>query len=291
MRISYAESMVDPKFYIPLAKAAEAAGYHSMVIPDSICYPLESDSTYPYNPDGSREFLEGKPFIEPFTLIPALAAVTEKLRFVTFVVKLPVRHPILVAKQATSIAVLSEGRLALGVGTSPWREDYEVLQVPFEKRGKRMDECLEIIEGLSSGEYFEYHGEFYDFAAIKLCPVPEQPVPMLIGGHGEAALKRAARVGRGWLHGGGDLEDLPRLIERLGQLREEYGTADRPFEVHVISLDAYSLDGLKRLEDAGVTDAIVGFRWAYDLGPDPESLQSKIDNLNRFSETVIAKLI
>lgn len=71
MRFSYAESMTDPSFYAPLARAAEEAGYHSMVIPDSICYPLRSDSVYPFNPDGTREFLEDKPFLEPFSLIPA----------------------------------------------------------------------------------------------------------------------------------------------------------------------------------------------------------------------------
>ena len=76
MRFSYAESMTDPSFYLPLAQAAEAAGYDSMVIPDSICYPEHATSTYPYSPDGTREFLDGKPFLEPFSLIPALGAVT-----------------------------------------------------------------------------------------------------------------------------------------------------------------------------------------------------------------------
>ena len=89
MRFSYAESMIEPALYAPLAKEAEALGFDTMVVPDSIMYPEDSDSTYPYNADGTREFLEGKPFIEPFTLIPSLAAVTERLRFTTFVVKLP----------------------------------------------------------------------------------------------------------------------------------------------------------------------------------------------------------
>ena len=119
MRFSYAESMTDPSSYVPLARAAEEAGYDSMVVPDSICYPRHSDSVYPFNPDGTREFLEDKPFLEPFSLIPALGAVTQRLRFVTFVLKLPVRNPVLVAKQATSTAVLTGGRLLLGVGHQP----------------------------------------------------------------------------------------------------------------------------------------------------------------------------
>ena len=89
MRFCYAESMTDPSFYAPLARAAEDAGYDSMVVPDSICYPARSASVYPFNPDGTREFLEYMPFLEPFSLIPALGAVTSKLRFITFVLSCP----------------------------------------------------------------------------------------------------------------------------------------------------------------------------------------------------------
>jgi probable F420-dependent oxidoreductase len=287
VRFCYAESMTDPSFYAPLARAAEDAGYESMVIPDSICYPAQSDSVYPFNPDGSREFLEDKPFLEPFSLIPALGAVTERLRFITFVLKLPVRHPVLVAKQVTSTAVLTGNRLALGVGTSPWREDYEVLGVPWQRRGQRMDEALAIVRGLAAGGYFEFHGEVYDVPAIKLAPVPTRPVPVLIGGHGEAALRRAAQAGDGWLHGGGNLAELPGLLARLASLRRAHGTADRPFETLVISAEAYSADGIRRLEDLGVTEVIVGFRWPYHAGPDTEALQPKLDSLRRYADQFI----
>jgi len=288
VRFSYAESMTDPSFYGPLARAAEEAGYDSMIVPDSICYPKDSASVYPFNPDGSREFLEDKPFLEPFSLIPALGAVTSRLRFVTFVLKLPVRNPVLVAKQASSVAVLTGGRLLLGVGTSPWREDYEVLGVPWERRGARMDEELEILRGLLAGGYFEYHGSVFDLPPVKISPVPAEPLPILIGGHGDAALRRAAQVGDGWLHGGGDPADLPGLLARLAALRREAGTEGRPFEVHVISMDAYSVDGIRRLEEQGVTDVIVGFRWPYQAGPDTEPLADKLGNLRRYADDVIA---
>jgi len=281
--------MTDPSFYAPLAKAAEEAGYDSMIIPDSICYPEQSASVYPFNPDGTREFLEDKPFLEPFSLIPALGAVTTRLRFITFVLKLPVRHPVLVAKQVTSTAVLTGNRLALGVGTSPWREDYDVLGVPWQRRGQRMDEELAIVRGLSAGGYFEFHGEIFDIPSIKLAPTPTQPVPVLVGGHGEAALRRAAASGDGWLHGGGNPADLPVLLARLAELRREHGTASRPFETIVISADAYSADGIARLADQGVTEVIVGFRWPYQVGPDTENLQPKLDSLRRYAEDIIAK--
>ncbi|HXA73836.1 MAG TPA: TIGR03619 family F420-dependent LLM class oxidoreductase [Acidimicrobiales bacterium] len=290
MRFSYAESMVDPSYYLPLARAAEEAGYDSFVVPDSICYPEVSDTTYPFNPDGSREFLEDKPFLEPFSIIPAMGAVTDRIRFVTFVVKLPIRHPVLVAKQITSTAVLTDDRLVLGVGTSPWPEDYEITDVPWARRGKRMDEMITVMRGLMVGGFFEFHGEIFDVPSIKMCPTPGRPVPILIGGHHEAALKRAAVDGDGWLHGGGDPADLPGLLDRLAILRKEHGTEDKPFEIHVISADAYTPDGVHRLEELGVTDVIVGFRWPYGVEQDTEPLQTKIDNLSRFADDVIAKV-
>jgi len=288
MRFSYAESMTDPSFYAPLARAAEAAGYHSMVIPDSICYPRHATSEYPYNPDGSREFLEDKPFLEPFSLIPALGAVTSRLRFTTFVVKVPVRNPVLLAKQATSTAVLTGGRLSLGVGTSPWREDYDVLGVDWANRGRRLDESIAILRGLAGGGYFEYHGKDFTVPAVKIAPVPAEPIPVLIGGHADAALRRAARLGDGWMHGGGDPADLPRLLTRLAELRRSEG-GKRPFDIYVISMDAYTVDGVRRLEELGVTDVIVGFRWPYEVGPDTEPLSRKLDHLRRFADDVIAR--
>src|SRR5438874_13730737 len=107
--------MVDPSSYAPLARAAEEAGYDNFVVPDSIAYPRESDATYPYNPDATREFLEDKPSLEPFSLIPALGAVTERIRFTTFVANLPIRHPVLIAKQSGSVAVLPNHRFVFAV--------------------------------------------------------------------------------------------------------------------------------------------------------------------------------
>lgn len=289
MRFSLAESMIEPSMYVPLVQAAEAAGYDSFVVPDSICYPEEGDSRYPYNADGSREFLEGKPFIEPFSLIPALAAVTERLRFTTFVVKLPIRNPVIVAKQATSVGVITGGRFGFGVGTSPWQEDYVITQVPWERRGARMDECIEIINGLQTGEHFGYTGEFYDFPPCQLCPVPDQKVPILVGGHSAMALKRAGRLGDGWMHAGGDAAELARMMETINAHRDEAGRADAPFEVHAISIDAYSPDGVERLEAAGVTDVIIGFRDAYQPGPDPQTLDEKIGALQWYADEVISK--
>jgi len=290
MRFSYAESMTNPAFYAPLAQAAEAAGFDSMIVPDSICYPKESDSKYPYTPDGDRSFLEDKPFIEPFALIPALGMVTSKLCFNTFVVKLPIRNPVLTAKLAASVAVMTNNRFGFGVGVSPWPDDYRIVGMPWERRGRRMDEMIEIIRGLCAGGFFEYHGQIFDIEPIKICPVPTMPLPILIGGHSDSALKRAAKLGDGWMHAGGDPAELEQMIGRIHALRREAGRERQPFDVHVISLDAYSVDGVRRLEEIGVTDCIVGFRNAYQMEQDTETVEQKVGMINWYANEIIAKL-
>lgn len=290
MRFHLAEAMIEPSMWVPLAKAVEDAGFDGMTIPDSLCYPEVSDSKYPYTPDGSREFLEDKPFLDPFIQIAAMGAVTERIRFTTFVVKLPVRNPVIVAKQASSVAVVTQDRFDFGVGISPWPDDYAVTGVPWARRGKRMNECIDIMRGLWSGEFFGFDGELYQFEPVKLCPKPSKPIPVMIGGHSEPALKRAARVGDGWLHAGGDPRELTRMIARLDDLRSEYGRQDVPFDVRVISTDAYTLSGIKRLEDAGVTDAIVGFRNAYQMPQDDQTLEHKASALKRYADSIIAKV-
>jgi len=290
VRFTFVESMIDPSFYVPLAKKCEAAGFASFAVPDSIIYPEQSDTTYPYTPDGKREFLENKPIIDPFVLMATMAAVTQSLRFYPFVYKLPVRQPVLVAKQATSLASISNNRFSLGVGLSPWPEDYIACNEPWEKRGKRMDEMLQIIRGLSLGNYFQFEGEFYKIPSLKLCPTPSKPLPILIGGHADGALKRAAQYGDGWLHAGGSSDELEILIKKLKNYLKEFGRDEKQFEIHAISMDAFSVDGVKRMIDSGITDAVVGFHNTYALTQDNETLQTKFDNIDRYAEMVIAKL-
>ena len=217
---------------------------------EHLVYPAVIQAPYPYTPDGNREFLEDKPFIDPLCLASMLGAVTKRLRFHTFVVKLPIRHPVLVAKQLASVAVLTGNRFGFGVGLSPWPDDYRFCAVPWEGRGKRMDEMIAIVRGLLRGGYFHFEGEHFQIESIKMCPVPSEPVPILVGGHSDAALERAARFGDGWMHGGGDAAELPRLLARLAEL-------------------------------------IVGFRKAYEVDRMP--LEKKLDAIRRYGDSIIAR--
>lgn len=283
-------SMIHPSYYVPLAQAAETAGFSSVGLADSICYPRDSDSIYPYTPDGSREFLENKPFIEPLACTAAMGAATSTIRFHTAVLKLPIRNPVIFAKEATSVAAITGERFDLGVGISPWRDDYEACGVPWEGRGRRFEECIAIVTALSTGEYVEHHGDFYDFQAIRLNPPAR--LPILIGGHSEKSLERAARLGDGWLPAGMHDDELAQAMHRLGELRKRYERDQLPFAVHAICMSAFSADGVRRLADMGVTHAVGGFSRfnPYGMEADTEPLQDKIDALNRYADTVISKV-
>jgi probable F420-dependent oxidoreductase len=290
MRFAYHATMCNPEFYLPLAVAAEQAGFHTFTLPDSICYPEESDSRYPYNGTGDREFLDGVPFLEPFSVIPAMGAVTTKLRFTTSVMKLAIRQPVVVAKSVSTVAVLTNNRFGFGVGISPWPDDFAACQIPWERRGKRMDEMIDIVKGLMTGEYFSYEGEIFEIDSMKICPAPSERVPILIGGHAAPALRRAARVADGFIHAGGTYEELAGTIKQIDEHRKAYERDHLPFEYQSMSAEAFSADGVRKLEDIGVQEAIVAFRNPYDSEPDVQTLEEKIGAINWFAENVIHKV-
>lgn len=153
-----------------------------------------------------------------------------------------------------------------------------------------MDECIDVLRGLWTGDFFGYDGEFYSFPALKQTPAPTAPIPLLVGGHSDAALKRAVLKGDGWMHAGGEAAELARLLGRLAEIRKAEGDAREDFEVHVISHDAYDPEGVQRLADQGVTDCIVGFRVPYIKGPDTEPLEAKVRHLEHYAENVIARV-
>ena len=286
MQFFFAMSNLAASDYIPLARHAERCGYTGVCIPDSICYPQTSATEYPYNSDGSREFLKDKPFLEPFSLAPALAASTQSLRIRTLVYKLPVRNPVLAAKSATSVAVLSDNRFDFGIGLSPWPEDYALGEQPWQARGKRMDEMVEIIRGLSSGEFYRFKGDFYEIMPIQLCPVPTRRLPIMMGGHSGPALRRAALLGDGWLHAGGDHDEMVSMIQQLRTLRNEHGLGDQPFDIHVGSTLAFSVEGLQELAALGVSSVGITFTDAY-RAQQLDDAGGTMEKLEGFAESVM----
>ncbi|MAG30025.1 MAG: LLM class F420-dependent oxidoreductase [Deltaproteobacteria bacterium] len=286
MEFQIAESMCDVSHFLPLAQAADEAGFGSFSLGDSVLYPETAVGKYPYTPTGERTFLEGAPFIDPFQLFAAMSVVTSRIKFSVGVLKLPIRNPVLVAKQVSSLHVLTDERFILGVGLSPWLEDFQACGEDWESRGPRLNEQIQIIRGLMSGDYFEWKSDYYDIPRIKLCPVPTKCPPIVIGGHSKPAYRRAGRYGDGVNFVSLTEEELVERLAIVNGFRKEYGRENEPFIVQA-GMPAFSVDDMRRLEDKGVTSLGVGYRNPYE--PDTWKLQDKIDWVKRFGDEVIAK--
>lgn len=276
--------------YPAIAKAAEAAGWSYLSMPDSLFFPRVTESDYPYaDTDAIRKYLEHSTIVDPIVAMSVMAAVTSSIKLYPGVLKVPVRQPLILAKQLSSLAAMTNGRIALGAGLSPWKEDFVYNGVSFEKRGELMDECIEIIRGASSGEFFEYHGKHYDFGPLRMRPVPAQPIRILVGGHSKPALRRAARVGDGWVSANTDLPTLKTMIAELNGYRAGFGTLDRPsFEIHGIDFGARTVADFQRMEAVGVTHAGV---LPWDKSVDSENVAGQLDAITRFGDEVIARMV
>ena len=287
MKWSLAGAMLDARELPGLARTAEEAGYDSIGMPDSVFYPEHVSADYPYTPDGRRMWSGDAPMPDPFIAITAMAAVTERLCFSTNVLKLPLRDPLLTAKQVATMAVMSDNRFALGVGLSWIPEEFTFTRTEMRTRGARTDEAIEIIKAVCAGrgpEWVEYHGAHYDFDRLKISPAPDRPVPVYVGGHSEAGLRRAARIADGWMSANVTAERLAAMISRVAGLRAEYARADEPFEVDVIPTDVHDLDGYRELEKAGATTCrVVPWR----MYPEPPTPEGRLASVRRFAEEVI----
>jgi probable F420-dependent oxidoreductase len=287
VKFSVALAMVEPEQYLPLALAAEGAGFDAVAVPDSVFFPEEVSAPYPYSKDGARFWTPETPWVEPWVAIPAMAAVTTRLRFYTNVLKLAIREPLLVAKTVGSAAVLSGNRVALGVGLGWIPEEFSWCGQEYASRGERADEAIEIIRACLGGGMVEYHGRHYSFGRLQMSPAPSAPVPIYVGGLSKPGLRRAARLGDGWISVVHTEREIRGYVAALRRLRTEWGRADEPFEIKVVCADVFDADGFRRLAEAGVTDCIT-VPW-YLYGGDVRDLAVKTAALRRFGEEVIAR--
>ena len=288
MRFSFGTSFCDPTHLCAMARAAEEAGWDAICVPDHVAIPQSMQASYPDGIDADAGLPLTAPWPDPWSMIASMAAVTERLEFFTCIYILPLRDPFLTAKAVSTVAALSAGRVALGVGVGWMEDEFDLLKQSFRGRGKRSDEIIEVLRKLWTGETVEHHGELYDFDPVVMLPKPPKPVPIWIGGGAEPVLRRAARIGDGWIASGQTLAELEKVIDKLRRYRAEYGRADEPFEVLAGGAAALDLDEYRRMEEMGVTCAL----WEpwHELGEGATSLEAKLDSIRRFADETIHKL-
>jgi probable F420-dependent oxidoreductase len=280
-------SFLDPNAWLDVARTCDECDYHALMVSDHLVMPEKLESQYPYSSDGTPIWDPAAiPWLDPWVAIGAMAAVTERLTFSTNVYIAPARHPLVVAKAVATAAVLSGGRVSLGVGVGWMREEFAAAGQEFTTRGRRLDEMIEILRALWAGGFVEHHGRDYDFDAVSLTVVPPAPVPIYVGGESEPALRRAAR-NDGWIGNLYTEERARAEVARLRSLREEAGTAARDdYEVLLTVRDHSDVDVLRRLEDAGVT-GILCAPWMptrHDADMSPDAIRARLES---FAERVI----
>src|SRR4051794_13910816 len=241
-----------------VAAAADEAGFATLWVGEHVVMVDEAASRYPYAADGRIAVPADADWLDPLIALSFAAAATSRIALATGVLLLPEHNPVIVAKQAASLDVLSGGRLWLGVGVGWSREEFDALGVPFERRGARTAEYVAAMRAIWSEDVATFAGEFARFERIRVHPKPRRGrIPVVVGGNSDAALARAASWGDGWY--GFYLPDLDAVRERVAVLRARTRAAGRDpaaLEIAVALADAGEAD-VAALADAGVTQLVL----------------------------------
>ena len=268
---------------VPLAQAAEEAGFRAFSLADHVVDLKEVATPYPYTADGRRRWEPDVDWPDPWVAVGALAQATTRLQFFTSIYVAAMRNPFVVAKAVGTAAALSGGRVALGVGVGWCREEFDLLEQDFGTRGRRTDEGLALLRELWKPGWTEFEGEFYRCDRLVMRPEPPGPIPVWVGGISDVALRRAARHD-GWV---GDMATV-EIAGRLRALRAALGREDEPFEVAPALTDALTPDDFARAAAGGVTLCMT-MPWMYYCRQDAP-LAEKLDGIRRFREEVIDRL-
>lgn len=241
-----------------LAVAAEHAGFDSLWTVEHVVVPAGYESPYPYSRSGKMAGgAEDFDLPDPLVWLAYVAGVTETILLGTGIVILPQRNPVILAKAAASLDVLSGGRVVLGVGAGWLAEEFAALGVPFDDRGARTDEYIAVMRTLWTDGPSTYHGDYASFADVYSRPLPVQrPIPIVIGGHSKRAARRAGELGDGFFPNGASHEVVADLIVHARRCAEDAGRDPAALEITVGSKpDAATIE---RWAEVGADRVVIG---------------------------------
>jgi probable F420-dependent oxidoreductase len=248
----------DPGVIEAVARAGEVAGFSTLWSGEHVVMVDRPDSPYPYTGDGRIAVPSDADWLDPLVALSFVAAVTSRIRIATGILLLPQHNPVVVAKQAASLDVLSQGRFALGIGVGWSSEEFAALGVPFQGRARRMEEFVEAMRTLWRDDVSSYQGEFVRFREVRSYPKPVRArrLPVFVGGNSDGALDRVVAYGDGWYGFNLSVDEVP---ERIAALTTRCLRADRdPASVEVaVSLRDGSPQDVDALAAAGVSELVV----------------------------------
>jgi probable F420-dependent oxidoreductase len=273
---------------IDIATFAEEVGFHGLMSGDHAVYPESIVPDYPYSENGLPPMQPEDEYPDQTAIFGAMAAVTQRLKFVCGVYVLPLRNPHEVARAMATLSIMSSNRCVLGIGVGWMKEEFDIYGVDFRKRGKITDEMIEVMQTLWRGGMVEHHGEHFDFPRIQLSPAPKQHPPIYVGGASEVALRRTARIGDGYVGAGTLPEEVGPLLSRLNALRKEYGRDHLPFEAMLGISDIPGYDLYARLAEDGL-ESTVAPPFFYALGKKHSTLDEKKRFMEDYANTIIRR--
>jgi probable F420-dependent oxidoreductase len=278
-----ANPFATPEFLSALGRGADERGIHSLWVPEHVVLFDEYASSYPYAADGKIPTPPGSGMLDPLTSLAFLAACTETVRLGTGICLLPQRNPVYTAKEVATVDWLSNGRVDFGIGVGWLREEFDALEVPFEKRGKRTDDYIDVLKTLWCDDEPEFKGDFYTLPKCRQDPKPVQDPhpPLHFGGESDASLRRVARVGQGWHAFGLDPAGVPERVAKLTELLEAQGRTRAEVTVSVCPyFNGLDVAKLEAYAEAGV-DQVVAFFFAADADGVPAALDALNDVIER----------
>ena len=256
MKFGVALGRLNPAFFTDVTVEADRLGYESAWLPEHMVFPIHMTRS-PYPGQEHPPVPPETPVFDSLAYLSFLAGRTERIRLGTHIYLLALRHPFAAARAVQTLDVVSGGRAEVGIGAGWLESEWEAIGLDFHTRGRRLDEAVEVCRRLWTERVVEHHGRFYDFDQVMFEPKPiQQPPPLHVGGESDAALRRAARLGDGWIGMGHTLESVGQAVARLRQFREEAGRSAARFEVSV-SGPVNDRDEVLRWEEAGVDRLIV----------------------------------
>tara|TARA_R110002049_G_scaffold110858_2_gene259973 strand:+ start:3254 stop:4126 length:873 start_codon:yes stop_codon:yes gene_type:complete len=274
---------------IEIARFAEEVGFHGLMSGDHAVYPESIAPDYPYSDSGMPPMQPSDEYPDQTAIFAAMAAVTQKLHFTCGVYVLPLRNPHEVARAAATLAILSDNRFILGVGVGWMKEEFDIYGVDFHRRGKITDEMIDVLHALWSGDMVEHHGQCFDFPRVQLSPAPQKNPSIYIGGNSDIALRRAARIGDGYIGAGTAPEAVAPLLKKLESLRAEYHRSHLPFEAMLGITAAPDRDLFMRLSDDGLQSTVAP-PFQYALGKKHSTVDEKKRFMEHFSNTIIRRM-
>jgi probable F420-dependent oxidoreductase len=252
------------------ARSAESLGFDTVWMFDHLFTPVGIESQYPYTRDGSYPMSPDAPFFDPVGLFGVLAGATERIKLATGVLIPAYRHPIVLGKILSSVENFAPGRIVLGGGAGWMKEEFDAVGIGYERRGARFEEYVAALRAIWSGETSSFDGEFYKWGEAGFLPAPSSPIPIIVGGHGDRAVDRAARIGDGWAiatQKGWSLKAVTPRLEYIGERLDAAGRAREGFELVYQSALWFSDDPNEKLPLTGPPDAIASsLKQLADLG-------------------------